>query len=73
MHMFGGYGGMGFGMLFMIIFWGFIIALLFSLARNRSGGASTAKQETSLDIVKKRFASGEINKEEFEKLKRELA
>jgi putative membrane protein len=68
MHMFG-----GFGMIFMIIFWGFIIALFFSLAPNRSAESTSPQAETSFDTVKKRFASGEISREEFKKMVRELA
>jgi putative membrane protein len=68
MHMFG-----GFGMIFMILFWGFIIALLISLSRDQSSEDTPPPSETSLDIVKKRFARGEIDKEEFESKKRDLA
>lgn len=70
----GSYGllgfGMGFGFLFMILFWGVIIWLIVTLVN------ATAKKEDvtekPLDILKKRFAKGEINKKQFEEMKKEL-
>ena len=56
----------------MALFWLFLIvaAILFYRrysARSRPGGA-----ESPLDVAKKRYARGEINKEDFEKLKQDL-
>jgi putative membrane protein len=78
-----GYGTMyGNGMmsplmwLFMIILWGFAVVGLICAFRwlfNRSrNGDVKALPETPLDILKKRYASGEINKEDFERMKKEL-
>ncbi len=76
----GGYGGFGLGfvgMLFMLLFWGLIIVGLVLLVRwlwdqGRSGtGSGTG--EAPLDILKRRYARGEINKEEFDRMKKDLA
>ncbi len=64
---------MGFGGLFMIIFWVFVIAgivLLVKLAMSDSKGEE--KPETTLNILKKRYANGDIGKEEFVHKKREI-
>lgn len=77
-----GYGFGGFGMFFMLFFWIGIIALIFwfisramsgsSNQAMNNGGGSISAQESPLDILRRRYASGEISKEEFETMQREL-
>lgn len=73
--MMGGFGGMWFMPIFMIIFWGLVIwgivALVRSVSEPRSSDAS--KSESALDVLKRRYARGEINKEEFEEKKKDLS
>ena len=38
----------------------------------RQSGAGHGKEETPVDILKKRYARGEIDREEFEQKKRDL-
>ena len=65
-----GWGGMGFGML---LFWGVLIAVVVLLVRNCSGTCSgRAREKTALDLLKERYARGEIEREEFEQKKRDL-
>ncbi len=72
-----GWGMMGSGMFFMSIFWLIVLVLLIvagvylvrSLRHTGNGGS---RKESPLDILKKRYASGEINKQEFEEMKRDL-
>jgi len=66
--------GSGYGMFFGMIFWVLILIGIIALviwAIQRSGGAGVApQQESALDILKKRYARGEIDKEEFEEKKK---
>lgn len=70
-----GWGHMGWwGFFVMILFWIVIIAGIIVLVRwltfRAPGGR---REETALDVLKKRYARGEISKEEFEEKKRDLA
>lgn len=67
----GGYWGL-FGWLFMILFWAAIILLIIWLYRQIRGPAPAAAGETALDILKKRYASGEITKDQYDEMKKEL-
>jgi putative membrane protein len=70
----GGYGMGGFGWIFMIIFWALLILCIIYLVKNLAGGAAAPgkKTETAEEILKKRFARGEVSKEEFEEAMRVL-
>lgn len=72
-------GGFGFGWIFTLLFWGLIIWGIFALVRGATGhgccGHGNHKEhgeKTPLDILKERYAKGEINKEEFEAKKKDL-
>jgi len=76
-HMFGlGWGGWLLGGLMMLLFWGGLIALTFFLVRvfSKSGAQGRSKDagETALDILKRRYARGEIGREEYEAIRRDL-
>lgn len=61
--------------LFMLIFLGLIVIGLIALLRwvlNRGNPLLSKSPETALDILKKRYARGEIDREEFERMKKDL-
>jgi putative membrane protein len=64
--------GMGSGWLFMVVFWVLAIAGVFFLVKLIVGSKKEDKTETALDILKKRYASGEIGREEFEEKKKDI-
>lgn len=71
-----GFGGFGFlGPLVMILFWGGIIALIVwavaAAIPRREGAAS--REASALEILQNRYARGEITREEFEAIKKDLA
>ncbi|MFQ5741481.1 MAG: SHOCT domain-containing protein [Acidobacteriota bacterium] len=78
--MWGGQGwwGLGYGpvgWMIMLLFWGLIVVgvvllLRWLLEQTRPRGGSSG--ESALEILKKRYAKGEIDKEEFEAKKRDL-
>ncbi|MGA8146258.1 MAG: SHOCT domain-containing protein [Gallionellaceae bacterium] len=64
--------GMGLGVL---LFWALLIVGIVMLVKCLWGSGSCGKRElgkTALDLLKERYARGEIEKEEFEQKKRDL-
>lgn len=62
---------MGFGMLMMLLFWIAIIAFTIWVVRQIPW--SREREETSaLEILKRRYARGEIDKTEYEQRKKDL-
>jgi putative membrane protein len=64
-----GYGGMFMGILLFAIL---IAALVYWLAMEAKSKTKGMPGETPLDILKKRYARGEITKDEFERIKKDL-
>ena len=67
--------GMGWWMLFggllWLAFWGAVIYLIVAFAR--SSGRRQAPHDDPLDILKRRYARGEIDRDEYERMRRDLA
>lgn len=76
--MMGGWGMGWLGMLIMIIFWGLIIAGVVSLIRWLVQNTGSNRNENdsmrpkAIDILKERYARGEINRNEYETMKRDI-
>jgi putative membrane protein len=70
-----GYGMGWFGGIFMILFWVVVIAgIIFAiryLATGKGGDVIDSKQDP-LELLRERYARGEIDTEEFEERKRTL-
>ncbi|OGG78515.1 hypothetical protein A3A36_00445 [Candidatus Kaiserbacteria bacterium RIFCSPLOWO2_01_FULL_52_12b] len=75
--MYGLYNDYGWGMgwfggsIMMIIFWALFIALIVWVVRE-VGGKHSRSGSQAIDILKERYAKGEISKEEFESKKKDL-
>ena len=64
-----GYGGGFMWILFLII----IVLLIYAfMQKPTSKDSDLSTGEKPLDILKKRYAKGEISKDEFEKIKKDL-
>ena len=61
------------GGLWMLLFWGGIIALIVWVVVRLTGHGGGTASRHPLDVAKERYARGEINREEFEQLKKDLA
>ena len=65
---------MMFGGVWMLIFWGVIIFLVVWGVRKLSGrGSDATGGRNPLDIAKERYAQGEIFRDEFEQIKKDLS
>ena len=62
----GQYWGMGWGMWFIPLI---IILVIYFLIKNNS---QNKNQETPMEILKKRYAKGEITKEQYEEMKKNI-
>jgi len=72
-HEWGNWGWwMVFPMIFMVLFWGGLIWLLVWGVRRWTHHAYHGTGNTPLDIAKTRYAKGEITKEQFEEIKKNL-
>ena len=56
----------------MVIFWGGLIALIVWGIKKLTERDGSARKRDALDIAKERYAKGEISREEFEQLKKDL-
>ncbi len=65
----GGGGGMG---ILMILFWGVVIIALILLVSAALTGRGASANDEALEILRKRYARGEIDKDRFDAMLRDL-
>ena len=69
MHGGWGWAWVAFGMAWMVLFWGGIIAVVvWAISR----GTGNWEGRSPLDIAKERYARGEITQEQFQQLQKDL-
>lgn len=73
--MMGGFGWMWLMPVFSIVLLGLIIWAIVASVRSlsESRGKDASKTDSALEVLKKRYARGEISKEEYEEKKKDLA
>lgn len=68
-----GWGWIGLGIVHMVLFWALVILVLIALVKWLVPGAPPLSEQRPIDILKARYAKGELTREQFEQMKRELA
>ena len=64
--------GMGLGGLVMLLFWGVLIVGIVLAVRHAGGSGPGSHASTPLDVLKRRYAAGEITREQYEQIRRDL-
>ncbi len=68
-HMF----GWGLGGIMMLVFWAAVVLfIVWAVKEARRGGSDDARSKSALDILKERYAKGEIDKKELEEKRKDL-
>ena len=75
--MMGGWGMGWFGMIFMLVFWvlvivGLVFLIKWLIQTTSSGKTDGRTGPKAIDILKERYARGEVSKDEFETIKQDL-
>lgn len=68
---------MAFGGIWMVVFWGGLIALIVwgikKLVERPGSKLDASEKHRPLDIARERYAKGEISRDEFEQIKKDLS
>jgi len=60
------------GGVWMLVFWGAIIALIVWVVKKLTNRDDSTKKQSPLDIAGERYAKEEITREEFQQLKKDV-
>ena len=66
---------MGIGWLVMLAFWAAVIGLVVLLVRRMTGpsaGSTHATGESAMDVLRRRYAAGEITREQYREMREVL-
>lgn len=72
----GAWGWMSLGWITMVVFWVMVTAGVVALVRWASSRVIPDRHDhpdTSLEVLRRRYAAGELTKEQFESMKRDVA
>ena len=68
-----GYESYGVGWIVSTIFWAAIVFVVVLLVIKAFSSHEAFKESGAIDVLKLRYAKGEINKKEFEEMKKDLS
>ncbi|HEX7788577.1 MAG TPA: SHOCT domain-containing protein [Methylomirabilota bacterium] len=71
MHSMWGVWGLGMALM-MLLFWGLVIVAIVLGIRWMMAQGRVSRNDPALEILRQRYARGEIGKEEFESMRRDL-
>ena len=63
------FGGMLFWIILLLVIF---VVVMFVKRTGKSSESQNSTRETALDILKTRYAKGDLNKEEFERMKQDI-
>ena len=64
--------GPGFGWILVIVFWALVILGIVALAKWLTSPRDGGSTRRPLDILQERYASGEITRDQYEQMRRDL-
>jgi putative membrane protein len=67
-----GWGWIGLGFLHMALFWILVILGIVVLVKWLAGSDPSSSPGRALEILKERYAKGELTREQYDQMKREL-
>lgn len=67
-----GWGWVGLGIVHMALFWILVILGIAVLFRWLTGSSPVRVEDRAIDILRERFAKGELTREQFEQMKQAL-
>jgi putative membrane protein len=60
------------GGLIRLVFWSVLVVVVLALARPRADSSARSIPESALDILKRRYAAGELTREQYEQMRKDL-